>query len=44
MGWQGLINRMVVPSIWNVSLPSTEKGWAGITRKGRVEDLDPKVH
>jgi hypothetical protein len=35
MGWQGLMNRikMVIPSIQSISLPSTGKKQAGMTRK-----------
>jgi hypothetical protein len=35
--------KMVVLSIWSISHPNIGKGQAGITRKGCVKDLDPKM-
>jgi hypothetical protein len=45
MGWPELMDRikMVVLSIWSTSCPRIGKGQAGITKKGYVKDLDPKV-
>jgi hypothetical protein len=45
MGWPELVDgiKMVVLSIWSISCPNIGKGQAGITRKGCVKDLDPKV-
>jgi hypothetical protein len=45
MGWSELMDwiKMVVLSIWSISHPNIGKGQAGITRKGCVKDLDPKV-
>jgi hypothetical protein len=45
MDWPELINRikMVILSIWSISHPNIRKGQAGITRKGFVKDLGPKV-
>jgi hypothetical protein len=35
--------KMVVLSIWSISHLNIGKGQAGITKKGCVKDLDPKV-
>jgi hypothetical protein len=45
MGWPELMDRikMVVLSIWSICCLNIGKGQAGITRKGCVKDLDPKV-
>jgi hypothetical protein len=45
MGWPELMDRikMVALSLWSVSHFDTGKGQAGITRKGCVKDLAPKV-
>jgi hypothetical protein len=45
MGWPELMNgiKMVVLRIWSISCLNIGKGQAGITRKGYVKDLDPKV-
>jgi hypothetical protein len=45
MGWPELMDRMkmVVLSICCISCPNIGKGQAGITRKGCIKDLGPKV-
>jgi hypothetical protein len=45
MGRPELMDRikMVVLSIWNISCHTIGKVQAGITRKGCVKDLDPKL-
>jgi hypothetical protein len=45
MGWPELVDgiKMVVLSIWSISHFNIREGQAGITRKGYVKDLDPKV-